>query len=426
MTDISIGGLVTWLSDWFVSNTDSRLSDNRNFKTTRLSPTSSSPLDLDSFTTNGFYYVIGNSTYVPYVSNLPYDWGNNSFYLLVEDTDSATYKKQVITDYGARRVCVRSKWGAGWTDWKELLFGNWTEYKTVTNANNTFEYKVEYNQAFAKLTYWTTDTQSQSTSWSDYGTSLLSDTWIRPSQPVVAMDKTGDVLIRVNNDSAKLSHRSNTGASFSASGVYVEVLWAYRGYDTQYVDIEYLQSTGSQYINTGYILKSTDKVDVKFSSQGSIQYEAVFGARKSSYSQNAYVVFSRFGSSNKIVYNRSGNEKQGSTIQTNTIYEIHTEGQTCTVKQNGTVVQTITTTGTANDCINPCGLFTLNTDSSTGFTKDTYSNMKIYSFKITDANDNIIMNLKPVRDSGNVGYMYDTVTNRVLTNTGTFQIGNDL
>ena len=95
MTDISIGGLVTWLSDWFVSNTDSRLTDNRNFKTTRLSPTSSSPLDLDSFTDNGFYYVLGNNANVPYVSNLPYNWGNNSFYLLVD----CEAKKRTISAY---------------------------------------------------------------------------------------------------------------------------------------------------------------------------------------------------------------------------------------------------------------------------------------------------------------------------------------
>ena len=192
-----------------------------------------------------------------------------------------------------------------------------------------------------------------------------------------------------------------------------------------YTQVEYLQSTGSQYINTGYILKSTDKVDVTFSSQGNLSYESVFGARKSSYRYNAYVLFSRFGSAHKAVYNRSGQEKQGDTISTNVIYDVHTDGSTCTVSQNGTVVQTITTTGTVNDCINPCGLFTLNTNSSTGFTKDTYSNMKIYYFKITDANDNVMMELIPVRD-GTTANMYDTVSKQLMTKTGTFAYGGDI
>lgn len=116
----TVTGIVTWLKDWFVENTDSRLTDNRNFKTTRLSPTQSNPLNLNNFTENGFYYVLGNNANVPYVANLPYNWGNNSFYLLVEDTNDATYKKQTITDYGARRMCIRTKWGAGWSRWYEV------------------------------------------------------------------------------------------------------------------------------------------------------------------------------------------------------------------------------------------------------------------------------------------------------------------
>lgn len=192
-----------------------------------------------------------------------------------------------------------------------------------------------------------------------------------------------------------------------------------------YTQVEYLQATGSQYINTGYILKTGDKVDVTFSSQGQLSYEAVFGARKSSYRYNAYLFFSRFGSNHKAVYNRTGQEKQGSTISVDTIYDVHTDGSTCTVSQNGTTVQTITTTGTLNDCINPCGLFTLNTNSSTGFTKDTYSYMKIYYFKITDANDNVVMELIPVRD-GTTANMYDTVSEQLMTKTGTFQYGDDV
>lgn len=192
-----------------------------------------------------------------------------------------------------------------------------------------------------------------------------------------------------------------------------------------YTQVEYLQANGSQYINTGYILKSGDKVDVTFSSQGQLSYEAVFGARKSSYRYNAYLFFSRFGSNNKAVYNRTGQEKQGNNISTNVVYDVHTDGSTCTVKQNGTTVQTITTTGTLNDCINPCGLFTLNTNSSTSFTKDTYSYMKIYYFKITDANDNVVMELIPVRD-GTTANMYDTVSEQLMTKTGTFQYGDDV
>ena len=199
------------------------------------------------------------------------------------------------------------------------------------------------------------------------------------------------------------------------------------GVEKSYQRVEYLQSTGSQYINTEYILKSTDKVEVTFSSQGSINYEAVYGARKGNYNYNAYVMFSRFNNTDKIVYNRTGQEKQGSTgLTLNTIYKVVCESQTCNVyDQNDTLLETITTTGTVNDCINPCGLFTLNTDNGTGFTKDTFSNMKIYHFKVTSNDGTVQRDMYPVRE-GTVGGMYDTVTKKFYATYGTFYYGDDV
>lgn len=192
-----------------------------------------------------------------------------------------------------------------------------------------------------------------------------------------------------------------------------------------YQTVEYLQSNGSQYINTGYILKANDKVEVTVSMQGSGSYNGVFGARKNDYEHNAYALFGRFGSANKFVYTRTSNEKSGNTINTNVIYDVTTQGNTCTIMQGDTLVQTLTNTGTIEDCVNPCGLFVLNTHNGTGFNKDTYGYMKIYSFKITDSNNNVIMDLVPVRD-GSTGYMYDKVSNSLMTNNGTFLYGNDI
>lgn len=193
-----------------------------------------------------------------------------------------------------------------------------------------------------------------------------------------------------------------------------------------YQPVEYLQSNGSQYINTGYILKANDKVEVTVSMQGIGSYNGVFGARKNDYVYNAYALFGRFGSSNRFVYARTGDERKGNTISTNVIYDVTTNGATCTIKQNGSLVQTLTNTGTIEDCVNPCGLFVLNTfNGADGFNKDTFGYMKIYSFKITDSNDNVVMDLIPVRD-GTTGYMYDKVTGDVLTNYGTFLYGEDI
>ena len=55
-----------------------------------------------------------------------------------------------------------------------------------------------------------------------------------------------------------------------------------------YTQVEYLQSTGNQYINTGYTLKADDVVEVSVSMQGSGSYNGVFGARKSNSNNNCY------------------------------------------------------------------------------------------------------------------------------------------
>lgn len=246
-----------------------------------------------------------------------------------------------------------------------------------------------------------------------------------------------NVTVSLTDGSSVYSSITNTNgiATFNLTGLSSSATWTctYSNVsDTatvnymDYQPVEYLQSKGSQYINTGYILKANDKVEVTVSMQGSGSYNGVFGARKNDYEHNAYALFGRFGSSNKFVYTRTGNERQGNTISTNVIYDVTTDGATCTIKQNGTLVQTLTNTGTIEDCVNPCGLFVLNTyNGADGFNKDTYGYMKIYSFKITDSNDNVVMDLIPVRE-GTTGYMYDKVTGNLMTNYGTFIYGEDI
>ena len=106
-------------SNVFVKDNDSRLSDNRNPSSHNLAPTSTHLVDLNNVRGTGFYFALGNAN-IQYVSNLPIDWGNISFYLVVEETNNATYCKQTITSYGGDKMFVRTRWGSGWTDWREI------------------------------------------------------------------------------------------------------------------------------------------------------------------------------------------------------------------------------------------------------------------------------------------------------------------
>ena len=201
---------------------------------------------------------------------------------------------------------------------------------------------------------------------------------------------------------------------------------------SQYTQIEYLQSNASASakvgINTGYVLKADDIVEITYSSQATAQYESVFGARNTNNDYNSYVYFCRFASSNKSVYGRTRQEKQGNSISLNTKYRVVTNQANCYVyNESGTLLDTINNTGTIEDCVNPCSLFTLNTANGTGYSKDTASHMKIYEFKITDSNGNYQRYMIPVRN-GTTGGMYDYITQQFYGEVDgrSFTLGSDV
>ena len=107
-------------SNVFVKDNDNRLNDNRNPLSNRLNPTSTNPVDLNNVRGTGFYYALGNVN-IQYVSNLPSDWGNISFYLTVEETHDANYCKQTITSYNGGKMFVRGRVGGTWSVWKSYL-----------------------------------------------------------------------------------------------------------------------------------------------------------------------------------------------------------------------------------------------------------------------------------------------------------------
>jgi hypothetical protein len=70
-------------------------------------------------------------------------------------------------------------------------------------------------------------------------------------------------------------------------------------------------------------------------------------------------------------------------------------------------------------------IFDINSGNSTY--ADSPSYVKMYSFKIYDGNNNLRLDMIPVR-VGTTGYMYDRVSGRLFGNLGTggFGIGNDI
>lgn len=198
----------------------------------------------------------------------------------------------------------------------------------------------------------------------------------------------------------------------------------------EYTKVDYIQSYGGQYINTGYYLQTHDKVKIKFIITGySSSFDSLFGAREQNYANHCYAVFNRFASASRFTYARTGDEHQGIENTTNILYTIETLDEICTITNHSDgTTSTITNYGAIQDCVNPCGIFTLNTSVANNFSPDIPSKIKLYSFEIYNSNNELTCNCVPVLNTLTNKYgVYETITQQFIGNIGSgdFTGGNN-
>ncbi|MCQ2568524.1 MAG: hypothetical protein MJ163_02920, partial [Alphaproteobacteria bacterium] len=183
-----------------------------------------------------------------------------------------------------------------------------------------------------------------------------------------------------------------------------------------YTRVEYIQSSGTQYIKTSIIADLNTKADIKFAKTQENGYSAVFGARTSATSRafNAWVPLS----SGFIGANLSSNGSIASNVHctTNTLYVLSLSGTQLSVNGN------ITTITSASSFTTPGGLWLFNTNGGGTSTSGTSNRVfvgKIYYFNVYQS-DNLVLELIPAkRNSDNVVGMWDTVSKTFFTNAGT-------
>lgn len=120
----------------FCEGNDPRLSDARTPKFTDIGASSTSPKDLDNYTTGGFYYC-DMGTEAQYITNCPKTGTNNTaFFLLVETWNSNTYSvKQTLTYYNNQKTYVRTKVNTNWSPW--YLIQTTNNYIASTHTSST-------------------------------------------------------------------------------------------------------------------------------------------------------------------------------------------------------------------------------------------------------------------------------------------------
>lgn len=191
-----------------------------------------------------------------------------------------------------------------------------------------------------------------------------------------------------------------------------------------YAELQYIQSTGTQYLNSNYIHTANTKINCRINvTQDSVHsYQFIFGARSGSYWYNAIQFATRWDGTNSFCYCRTGNERTGGTPYYNQDIDVETYQKLCTWTTLDNKSSSITTTGTANAGICPLGILCVNQSSSSGGwspEKNTYAGkVKLYYLNISETNELVREFVPAKRLTDNVIGLYEIHTNTFITNAG--------
>ena len=219
--------------------------------------------------------------------------------------------------------------------------------------------------------------------------------------------KTISAIIKTGEANLNVYQEDSTGTQTMLS----------KSLPTGYTQLEYIESTGTQYIDTGYNLTSEVlKYDLEFETTSSTSSFTLIGNSDDGdtnfginfYSNQFYVGTSRWLLSGN---SWTKNQKYHKTIEAN--------NGTLTVITDG-VSQSATYTSTLYKK-SSIALFACKCDTKFS---NSGSYAKVYQAKIYD-NNVLVRNYVPAKDSSNVVGMYDLVEGKFYTNkgTGTFSAG---
>lgn len=192
-----------------------------------------------------------------------------------------------------------------------------------------------------------------------------------------------------------------------------------------YVPLECLESTGAEYINTGYRHTAATRIECVFEARRTQPgaWAALFGARDTTYQTSAYVFFVKSGmAGNLAAFCRSGEETTGDALPYDTKVSFTSVGREASWSRcdDPTVTGHITTGGTPDLGVNDLFLFNLNMGTGPGSVKPdgSYARIRLYSFKIYEG-DTLMCDFVPRRrGSDGAAGLWDQQRNLFFTNQG--------
>lgn len=178
---------------------------------------------------------------------------------------------------------------------------------------------------------------------------------------------------------------------------------------SDYIELQYIQSSGTQYIDTGYKPNNNTRVQCRFELLESGRAYGVFGSRIA-YQNTAFDLFANGQNSSKYFQDDYGSNVNAPTASTLGIYEIDKNKNVTNI--NGNIYTFPSSIFQSNYNIYILGI------NTAGSTNNQLGSLKIYSCQIYD-NDILIRDFVPCKAvEGTVG-LYDVVNQAFYTNAGT-------
>lgn len=184
--------------------------------------------------------------------------------------------------------------------------------------------------------------------------------------------------------------------------------------EESYTRLTYLESTGKQYINTGYVVQEDDVIEMSYISTATTSYDkALFGVADSGIGIWA-TIYSNTG------YYRFGSAESVTAANARTRYRV--------VLKKGSADADGSTASPAYESMPTLPLYVFASNNN-GRGINMYGYCRSMGFRISKANGDVVMDLKPCkRDSdGKVG-MIDLVSGRFFASEGTEEFigGNEV
>lgn len=189
----------------------------------------------------------------------------------------------------------------------------------------------------------------------------------------------------------------------------------------EYTQLEYIESTGTQYIDTGYVPNENTRLNIQFAvNEANTKVDCpLFGTRTSG-SRNSYTFWCHgvgfSGGNSQIIFNDTVNYV--GYFDLNKKYTVSIQNGSYSINGTQTTFSKVSSgTPTGANLI----LFALNTGGSVDSRR--FAGL-LYSFRIYD-NNTLVCNFIPSQNSSGAVGLYDTVTKTFYGNagTGTFVAG---